>query len=257
MSVVIHDKVGRMCRNAEPDVKAIQDALNRVPPDQGGTPPNKKLTVNGLCDGRTIEAIQLFQLKQFGWPGADGKIFPEGQTHTRINQILGQQTPVDPIPQSEPAAGAFLIRMSTGGTQSKFISKNYDLYLLIEDAPNNITATFKIPLFFGLNPKMNSFDPYGLPEAMSLSVPIPVGAFDKAEFNYVTVAVPAKDLSGFATAACSNTMMIRLHGAPGWRYFFNRRTTILEADEQAWKAGEQGKTGVFQERIGGRMQRMK
>ena len=86
MPVAINDKVGILCINRPEDVTKIQDALNRVPPDQGRAVP--PLVPNGYCDNKTTDAIQKFQLKQFGWPGADGKIFPGGQTITRINELL-------------------------------------------------------------------------------------------------------------------------------------------------------------------------
>ena len=240
MSVVIYDKVGRACRNLVPDVKAIQDALNRVPFDQGGTPPYKKLTVDGNCGGKTIEAIQLFQLKQFGWPGSDGKVFPQGQTHIRLNQILGQQTeaPSIPGPQTEPITNAFMIRMSIKGVTLPSFSMDDDLYMIIEDAANMITATYKVSLSKRLQP-----DSYSFPEIMPWSGDsISVSAFENADFKYTTVAIPAiekvpVDVTGgvipLDTVVCENTMEIRLSGESGFKRFLWRKVFIREAYGEA------------------------
>lgn len=250
--VVIQDKVGRQCRNLNQDVKVIQDALNRVPVAQGGTPPNKKLDVDGNCGSKTIEAIQLFQLKQFGWSGADGKIFPGGQTHIRLNQILGQQPPVTTPttePQVEPTTNAFLIRLSSMRDESTYITRWDDLYILIEDAANAVTATYKIPGIVPRQPKH-----YTLPEELYWSGdPISVNAFENALFNYVTVAVPAKTAElNLDTAATNNTMIIRLDGDTNARYFFNRNAIIWEAYDKAWRE----RNGVYEERIVGLMKRV-
>ncbi len=76
--------VGRMGGvNYRDDVITVQQLLNKVPVNEGGpTPP---LVVDGICGSRTVKAIQLFQVKQIGWSGADGRVDPNGPTHTRLN----------------------------------------------------------------------------------------------------------------------------------------------------------------------------
>lgn len=86
-AIVIGAPVGIGGANLPNDVSTIQDALNRVSPASGGAVP--PLVVDGVCGPKTRSAIQQFQLKQFGWSGADGKINPGGQTITRLNEILG------------------------------------------------------------------------------------------------------------------------------------------------------------------------
>lgn len=77
--------VGRMGgRNRHQDVLVVQDLLNKVPPHQGGPVP--PLIVDGLCGSKTIKAIQKFQLHHFGWRGADGRVDPNGQTHSKLNE---------------------------------------------------------------------------------------------------------------------------------------------------------------------------
>lgn len=85
--IVISSSVGLDSTNFPEDVRTIQDALNRLSPEQGK--PNPLLRVDGICGPKTEKAIQQFQLKQFGWSGADGKINPGGQTITRLNELVG------------------------------------------------------------------------------------------------------------------------------------------------------------------------
>jgi hypothetical protein len=85
--VVISASVGNRGRNLHHDTVTIQDALNRVPAAQGGA--NPPLTADGICGARTIAAIQAFQLKHFGWNGADGLVEPNRQTIAKLNEILG------------------------------------------------------------------------------------------------------------------------------------------------------------------------
>jgi hypothetical protein len=267
MAVVINDKVGRSCINRLQDVAAIQDALNRVPVQQGGTPPNKKLPVNGTCGPQTVEAIQLFQLKQFGWPGADGKVFPNGETHTRLNQILGNgnQTPgvLTPVlvPETERTTQAFLIRMSTGGVDKTLIYEIDTLFLSIEDAANNLTAIYRVLHFFSRKEPTPPFHKFGLPEAMAWTEPIAAGAFENAGFHYISRTVSTTSVRfQLPEVASQNTMVLHLHpdrGNPSKEWFFMRRNTIAGAWESAWEAAQQGKYGVwFERRIEGRLERV-
>jgi hypothetical protein len=85
--VTIEASVGAKGVNRKNDVTTIQDALNRAPVAQGGPAP--PLAVDGRCGPKTIKAIQTFQLKHFGWSGADGLIEPGRQTNLKLNQIVG------------------------------------------------------------------------------------------------------------------------------------------------------------------------
>jgi hypothetical protein len=75
--------VGCKAMNRVADVKAVQLALNRVPPPMGG--PAKLLAVDGDCGAETKAAIEAFQLKHFGWK--DGVVMPQGPTHTKLQAI--------------------------------------------------------------------------------------------------------------------------------------------------------------------------
>lgn len=97
--IEISAPVGRFGHNLPNDTVTVQDALNRVPPGQGrATPP---LDVEGSCGPKTIKAIQEFQLKHFGWGGADGLVEPGKQTIAKLNELLGSGR----FGFSSPAAG--------------------------------------------------------------------------------------------------------------------------------------------------------
>ena len=82
--VAISASVGRGGANKPNDVSAIQYCLDQVLPIDGG--PQTPLKIDGICGPKTTAAIQNFQLKQFGWPGADGRIDPDKQTIKRLNE---------------------------------------------------------------------------------------------------------------------------------------------------------------------------
>lgn len=98
--ISISMSVGLRSPNFSVDVTKIQNAFNRISPDDGG--PAVPLIPNGICDSKTVEVIQKFQLRHFGWSGADGIISPNGQTITRINEVLS--SPNAKPPSYEPDA---------------------------------------------------------------------------------------------------------------------------------------------------------
>lgn len=142
--IVISQSVGINSVNSANDVRVIQDALNRVTPAQGG--PSPLLVVDGACGPKTKNAIQQFQLKQFGWSGADGKINPGGQTITRLNQLVGGSgRPADsgdaPVTLSDETANDIFKAAMTGGliTAQKWIRAaqfNLDMALVHVDMLN-------------------------------------------------------------------------------------------------------------------------
>lgn len=98
------------------DVITVQAGLNDVSSSDGG--PTTSLNVDGVCGFKTIAAIQKFQLHHFGWPGADGRVDPNGQTLRKLNELArplpsgGEGTCVlhDPCPPDVRAqASAFSI----------------------------------------------------------------------------------------------------------------------------------------------------
>ncbi len=85
MNVKISASVGRSGVNRADDVRAIQRLLNDVSVANGG--PTPSLVVDGICGPRTTDAIQKFQLKHFGWKGADGRVDPDGPTLRKLNEL--------------------------------------------------------------------------------------------------------------------------------------------------------------------------
>ena len=85
--VRITASVGIGGANLSADVRTIQQALNDVPANQGQ--PIPLLVVDGMCGPKTKNAIQQFQLKHFGWPGADGRVDPDKQTIAKLNELTG------------------------------------------------------------------------------------------------------------------------------------------------------------------------
>lgn len=88
-AVAISGSVGSGGMNRAEDVRRIQEALNRVPPDKGGPVP--PLVVDGICGPKTAAAIWRFQKAQ-GVP-ADGRVDPGNVTLAKLNTVLGATRP--------------------------------------------------------------------------------------------------------------------------------------------------------------------
>ena len=85
---------GPKARNVYADVASFQRAFNSLLPGDRGSIPN--LDVDGACGPLTKNAIQQFQLKYFGWPGADRLIEPGRQTLAKLNELLASKQFVAP-----------------------------------------------------------------------------------------------------------------------------------------------------------------
>jgi hypothetical protein len=102
----ITESVGRMGgKNRPDDVLTVKKLLNGVGAAKGGPAPPLALTP--VCDQKTIDAIQKFQLHHFGWSGADGRVDPDGQTLAKLNELSGSpgSPPVPPTPASNSHPG--------------------------------------------------------------------------------------------------------------------------------------------------------
>ncbi|MEX2186686.1 MAG: hypothetical protein WD875_07830 [Pirellulales bacterium] len=101
----ISQSVGRMGgKNLPDDVVTVKKLLNGVSPDNGG--PTTPLSVASVhCDPKTIEAIQKFQLKHFGWKGADGRVDPDGPTIAKLNELSNASGLPQPFPPPTPTPG--------------------------------------------------------------------------------------------------------------------------------------------------------
>lgn len=101
-AIQISKSVGMGGVNIPKDVQTIQESLNRIPIDQGGAQPPLKL--DGIAGPKTNAAIQKFQIKHFGWSGADGRVDPGRQTLAKINEILDANAPMPGNAIYEPMA---------------------------------------------------------------------------------------------------------------------------------------------------------
>jgi hypothetical protein len=98
MAVSIEHSIGVGGSNRPKDVRAIQDALNKIPSAAGGA--TKRLAVDGLCGHDTRAAIMRFQLAQFKW--AVGRVDAGGVTVKRISSLLTPGAPKSHAPQLSP-----------------------------------------------------------------------------------------------------------------------------------------------------------
>jgi hypothetical protein len=60
--------------NRPSDVTFVQQCLNAIPETHGR--PGPLLKVDGKCGPKTVAAVKGFQLHQFGWKLADGRVDP-------------------------------------------------------------------------------------------------------------------------------------------------------------------------------------
>jgi hypothetical protein len=87
--LAISAAVGARGKNVPDDVTTIQDALNQVPPGEGGPVP--ALDVDGRCGPLTIEAISRFQKAQLGW--SDGRVDPNNVTIAKLRTYADEDSP--------------------------------------------------------------------------------------------------------------------------------------------------------------------
>lgn len=85
MAREISQSVGRRGVNVIIDVMTVEELLNGVSPENGG--PATDLEVDGQSNHELELAIHRFQLKQFGWSGADARVDPGHQTIRRLNEL--------------------------------------------------------------------------------------------------------------------------------------------------------------------------
>ena len=198
MPVEIKFKVGIGCTNNKIDVGNIQDALGRIKPADGGAVP--PLVIDGLCGKKTIDAIQKFQLKHFGWSGADGKIFPDGQTLKKINEILK-----DPV-VTAPTGVRWRVEFNTGPKRNS-LGKLETWYLYFTDLDEKKSYRFRL--------KRNGYDP----------VMVQTGAFGTA-FEFRT------------TPELPRMSPLELQNAVFWyEYVRNKSTSLNQTDPFEWRIG--------------------
>ncbi|HET7544440.1 MAG TPA: hypothetical protein VFK05_31430 [Polyangiaceae bacterium] len=120
MVASIAHSVGENGFNRDPDVRVVQSLLNRVPLVKGG--PSIQLTVDGLCYGKTLSAIESFQRKSCGFAQPDKRIDPGGRTWTELVKFDSPSGPKGKIecfpPGSVQSGGNLGARFSLVSTSS-------------------------------------------------------------------------------------------------------------------------------------------
>jgi hypothetical protein len=84
--IALARSVGQGGANLRDDTRTVQQALNRVQPEQGG--PTPRLRIDGIVGPKTLGAISRFQSQQLGF--ADARVDPDGPTLARLNQLFSQ-----------------------------------------------------------------------------------------------------------------------------------------------------------------------
>lgn len=103
--ITITKAVGLGAPNVDQDVVNIQYGLDQTAPINGG--PAMPLVIDGKCGPKTNKAIRDFQLKQFGFSGADGRIDPGKHTIQRLNEVRNDNLSPDmPLSFLDPTAKA-------------------------------------------------------------------------------------------------------------------------------------------------------
>jgi hypothetical protein len=217
MAFVLLASVGRMGGvNHTEDVRKVQNALNKVPKSEGGPP--KPLDPDGKCGTKTIEAIQLFQIKHFGWGGADGRVDVNGPTHRKLNEYDGGITPVvETIPTSESFSLRFDHRVK---------EKNVEWRLMITDEANEITRLYRVQQDMSW-PKDKFARKWTKPYPLSMPKPIPVTGFHDAKFGYRSTLHYDPRKPDFERRTWINVMALQLVGE-------DRQTNHVHTPTNIW-----------------------
>lgn len=148
MTLFLDASVGYRGVNKHADVVGVQNAINKVPTDEGGSP--LPLKVDGKCGPKTIKAIQRFQLHHFGWGGADGLIEPGKQTYLKLVLYTLPELKLPP-PRKEPRSLKFIIMRENA--RDSFGANNRDYYFEIRSVPHNFSSVYYLARRPGIHPR--------------------------------------------------------------------------------------------------------
>lgn len=197
MDRMISASVGRNGRNHPNDVVTIQKLLNELDPGVGGASP--KLKVDGKCGSKTRAAIQKFQLNQFGWKFADGRVDPGGPTLQRMNEWVGGRT-------SWKKSSSFQIRRNFPDSIPS--RPGMDAFFEVHDVQNHRRAIF---IFVS-----TAYKQVQIPSSL-----IPMHFSGRWSRMKATVPVSLLEMEGPATLKTD----VR-PGPPGIRYIFETRLGV-------------------------------
>ena len=222
--------------NRTEDVRKVQGALNKVPKSAGGPP--KPLDPDGKCGSKTIEAIQLFQIKHFGWKGTDGRVDVNGPTHQKLNEY---DTGITPPAVEVPTSESFSLRID-----SEVKQKNVEWRLLITDEANEISRLYRLEQWVPW-PKERFGEEWSKPTPLTRPKPISVTDFHDAKFAYRSALHyhPKK----FPQETWINVMALQLVGDAKQTNCFNTPTRMWECWDEMRKDFD--KPGTYQAEVMG------
>lgn len=247
MPISLTGSVGRMgANNRVEDVRKIQNALNDVPADAGRPVP--RLDPDGKCGPKTIEAIQRFQLKHFGWQGADGRVDVGGPTHRKLNEYDGGIV-VPPTVEPEITSESFSMRID--GNDMK--PRDVEWRILITDEANERSQVYKLEQHIDWPPEIRQ-NRWGKPYPLSMPQPMPVTGFHNSKFAYKSTLLYNPNKMFGEQETWINTMAFQLVGDQ-WP------TTCLETPACIWDCWNDmqrnpGKPGAYQAEVKGQLKLM-
>jgi hypothetical protein len=112
--------------------------------------PNPLLDSDSICGTKTIDTIQRFQIKHFGWGGADSRVDVMGPTHQKLNSYDVATVPPSAVPgpsapgsiePAEPTSESFSIRIDS---RNSIKSTAETWRVLIMDEANQRSRLFHI-----------------------------------------------------------------------------------------------------------------
>ncbi len=146
------------CRNIGSDVLAVQRALNKFTVADGG--PSPKLVEDSIYGPKTAAAIQKFQVKHFGYGGADGVVDPGQQTDRKLAGDGASATSVsaDMYGHIGYARTVLEITRSQIAAARMFASGQSSFTGLGESAWNKLIKHFKIDKFPSWSSQLDAID---------------------------------------------------------------------------------------------------
>jgi hypothetical protein len=207
--------------NFPEDVLKVKNSLNQISAVNGGlleALPNLKLDeTSGIFDQKLFEAIQRFQIRHFGWAGADGKIYPNGTTIGKINELLpDQEKPVETEPEAK--TNIFFLMISP----ALHIIFGDMIYLKFDDILNRQSAKYIVESDAYIAPDQKPQNYTNQQRILWQGPALSVKGFDQADFQYGTharnqmVSIPPLSLPQVTT---ENMMGIKTVKDTAFRYF--------------------------------------
>ncbi|HYP07315.1 MAG TPA: peptidoglycan-binding domain-containing protein [Bryobacteraceae bacterium] len=142
MAKTIVASVGLNGVNRKDDVLTVQRLLNQVPASSGG--PTVALKDDGISGPKTRAAIQAFQVKHFGFKGADSRVDPNGQTLAKLNTFdksnVVPPPPPPPPPPVFPSSTRFVLHRM--GSEPVIAGQDHQLFFHITDMVNGLIGVY-------------------------------------------------------------------------------------------------------------------